>query len=568
MNKSHIASALLSIGLLTSAATAGDRSASPGHSIWQTVANNGDMVPEDGAGRPFNSYNPPSVSREGLVVFRGRSRGPEPPASGIFARDMSHKNGGDLYRIAVRGMTVPSPNNTGATFNEFPSFARIAGRNPIVATRGNSEPVWRYETPEGESRMGTSGVFAALDGLNLETAMTQLGVIPGFEDFQVPGVDIPTRFDQFPGAPSPTDKGLVLTKGNYTVNEVRHTGIFYRDLLDSDGAVKLIANTATQIPNVPEDVTGLTFGSTAPPSAADDQVVFVGYDNEENPVYGGIYLARIKPQPALKTLIGLGAQVPGLGTQVPGVKNATFTRFGEALSFDGRHVAFWGTWGHETRTLRLHCPTEGNRDRRIFCTDIDPETNRDTEERWQEKEIPIHQGFFVHDTKTGETTLLALTGNQYDDFLYWNYSGHPPGANEGNSDAEDSEPPRWRSAAFIALSNLNGGAPFAAAFKARSGDIDPETRVYEEFVDGIYFQRTPGKFPQITLLDTTMPGTLLDAQAPADTIISSLGLERDSFRGNYLAITASMQGVSDVEEESTWAGIYLTDIPKTIDKFK
>jgi hypothetical protein len=276
MNKSHIASALLSIGLLTSAATAGDRPASPGHSIWQTVANNGDMVPEDGAGRPFNSYNPPSVSREGLVVFRGRSREPEPPASGIFARDMSHKNGGDLYRIAVRGMTVPSPNNTGATFNEFSSFARIAGRNPIVATRGNSEPVWRYETPEGESRMGTSGVFAALDGLNLETAMTQLGVIPGLEDFQVPGVDIPPRFDQFPGAPSPTDKGLVLTKGNYTVNEVRHTGIFYRDLLDSDGAVKLIANTATQIPNVPEDVTGLTFGSTAPPSAADDQVVFCG----------------------------------------------------------------------------------------------------------------------------------------------------------------------------------------------------------------------------------------------------------------------------------------------------
>jgi len=53
-----------------------------------------------------------------------------------------------------------------------------------------------------------------------------------------------------------------------------------------------------------------------------------------------------------------------------------------------------------------------------------------------------------------------------------------------------------------------------------------------------------------------------------DAIISSLGLERDSFRGNYLTITASMQGVSDVEEESTWAGVYLTDIPKSIDKSK
>lgn len=557
MKKTSIAVVVMSIGLITNAA-AEKHSSTPFDLTWRTVANNGDMVPEDIAGRTFNSYNPPSVNTTGFVVFRGRSRGPEPPASGIFARDMSHKTGSDLYQIAVRGIAVPDPNNTGATFNEFPSFARSGLHSQIAATRGNSEPVWQYETPDGETRAGTSGVYIALDGVNLETAITQLGLVPGFEQFLVPNVEPPARFDQFPGAPSPTDEGLVLTKGNYTLNENRQTGVFFRDLYDGDTTVQLIANTATEIPNLPSNMAGLTFGSTAPPSAAKGQAVFVGYDDEENPSYGGIYLAEIQPQPPLKTLIGLGAEVPG-------VNNANFTRFGEGLSFDGRHVAFWGTWGNETRTLRLHCPTEGNRDRREYCQNEDPNTNRDTEERWQEKEIPVHQGFFVHNTQTGKTTMLLRTGDEHDDFLYWNYSGRPPGTGGGDTDAE---PPRWRSAAFIALSNSHGGASFVTAFKARSGEIDAETRIYEEFVDGIYLRRGPGKFSVTAVLDTTMPGIELDIEAPAYTFISSLGLERDGFRGSQLAITASMQGESDVEEESTWAGIYIADIPDSFGKLK
>lgn len=555
MKKTSPTVTLICIGLLTCTANAGKQGPESPDLTWRTVVNNGDMVPEDSAGRSFNSYNPPSVNSAGFVVFRGRSRGPEPPASGIFARDMSPKTGSDLYPIVVRGTAVPNPNNTGATFNEFPSFARTGLHSRIAATRGNSEPVWRYTTPEGETRLGTSGVFVALDGMNLETAMTQLGLVPSFEHFLVPGVSIPTRFDQFPGAPSPTDEGLVLTKGNYSVNEIRHTGIFYRDLLAGDLTIQLIANTATEIPNVPENVMGLTFGSTAPPSAAKNKVVFVGYDNEENPSYGGIYLAEIKTQPPLITLISLGAYVPG-------VNNAYFNRFGEGLSFDGRHIAFWGTWGSETRTLRLHCPDEGNRDLRDYCRNEDPNTNRETEERWQEKEIPANQGIFVHDTQTGKTQLIVRTGEKYDDFLYWNYSGRPPGAGGGES---DSEPPRWRSAAFIAVSNNNGGATFTVAFKARSGEIDNETRVYENYTDGIYLKRNPGKSSIVTLVDTTTPGIMLDAEAPSDSYISSLGLERDGFRGSFLAITASMQSASDDDEaESTWGGIYLADIPESL----
>ncbi|MCP5274145.1 MAG: hypothetical protein H6936_04710 [Burkholderiales bacterium] len=556
MKKKCIAVATLSIGLLINNAVAEKNSASPDDTLtWQTVANNADIVPGDSAGRPFNSYNPPSVNSGGFVVFRGRSRGPEPPASGIFARDMSRKRGSDLYPIATRGMTVPSPNNTGADFNEFPSFARLGLHNQIVATRGNSNPVWQYETPDGESRIGTSGIYIAPDGMNLETAITQLGLVPGFAQFMVPGVATPTRFDQFPGAPSPTDEGYVLTKGNYTLNENRQTGVFFQNLFSGNQAVELIANTATKIPNVPENANGLTFGSTAPPSASKNKVVFVGYDNEESPSYGGIYLADIQPQPPLKTLIGIG-------NSVPGVTNARFTRFGEGLTFNGHHVAFWGTWGTETRTLRLHCPTEGNRDRREYCRNDDPNTNRDTDERWQEKEIPVNQGIFVHDTQTGNTLLIAHTGEKYNDFLYWNYSGRPPGTGEGDTDAEDSEPPRWRSATFIAVSNNHGGAAYAMAFKARSGEINEETRVYENFIDGVYFKRGPGKFPIATIVDTTMPGDRLDAETPSSTFINSLGLERDGFRGNYLAITASMEDISSDEDESTWAGIYVTDIPE------
>ena len=58
-----------------------------------------------------------------------------------------------------------------------------------------------------------------------------------------------------------------------------------------------------------------------------------------------------------------------------------------------------------------------------------------------------------------------------------------------------------------------------------------------------------------------MDGTVLDPQAlDADTNqplpITSLGLERDSFRGRWLAINASMGN-----EESGWAGIYVTKMP-------
>jgi hypothetical protein len=524
---------------------------------WLIAANNGDLLP--GTEKTFNSYNPPSINGEGLVVFRARSRGPQ-PMSGIYVRDMSARKS-DIARIADRDTEVPAPNNLAAAFNEFPSIPRIGIASSIVATRGNSSPVWSYQTDEGETRAGTTGVYLGLNAKkapeSLITAASLLGAIEGFEHFAVPldndGGAAPTKFDVFPGAPSPTDEGIVAFKGNYTTvvdgTEVGQTGVFYREMRKTRSVepVRLIANTSTTIPNLPKGVADIPFGSTAPPSAANGYVVFVGYDDEQAPNYGGIYLAPLSPAPTLKTLVSLGAEVPGEAGQ-------RFNRFGEGLSFDGRFVAFWGAWGDETKTLRLHCPTEGNQDRRDYCNNVDPNTNQgDSDERWQEKQVPVNQGIFVHDTRNGKTRLIARTGPDFDDFLYWNYSGAPPGGDHGDGDAE---PPRWRSSAFVSVSR-GPGAAFWTVFQARNGDIDPNTGTYVNPIDGIYLSRQPDQKGPVALVDTTMSGAVLDPEAVGLTI-SSVALEREGLRRGWLAITASM--ADDEDEEDSWAGIYVTEV--------
>ena len=559
MNIRHLPPLLFTAGLASIWVMLPPASADPDFTSfeWLIAANNGDLLPD--TDKTFNSYNPPSINAEGLVVFRARSRGPQ-PMSGIYVHDMSAPRS-DIARIADRDTGVPAPNNLAATFNEFPSIPRIGIASNIVATRGNSPPVWSYQTDEGETRAGTTGVYLSLNAKkapeSLITAGSLLGAIEGFEYFAVPldddGGAAPTKFDVFPGAPSPTDDGIVAFKGNYTTVangiEVGRTGVFYREMRKTRSVkpVRLIANTSTTIPNLPEDAADIPFGSTAPPSSANGYVVFVGYDDEQAPAYGGIYMAPLSPSPTLKTLVSLGAAVPGKAGQ-------RFNRFGEGLSFDGRYVAFWGAWGDETKTLRLHCPTEGNQDRRDYCNDVDPNTNRDDpDQRWQEKPIPANQGIFVHDTRTGKTRRIARTGTDFDDFLYWNYSGAPPGVGHGHGHAE---PPRWRSSAFVSVSR-GPGAAFWTVFQARSGNIDPVTRTYVNSVDGVHLSKQPAQKGPLTVVDTTMSGAVLDPEA-VGLRITSVALEREGLRRGWLTITASMG--DDENEEDSWAGIYVTQI--------
>ncbi|HIK55927.1 MAG TPA: PTPA-CTERM sorting domain-containing protein [Synechococcales cyanobacterium M55_K2018_004] len=202
------------------------------------------------------------------------------------------------------------------------------------------------------------------------------------------------------------------------------------------------------------------------------------------------------------------------------------TRMGEALSFDGRRVAYWGALGTETRTITLACPTEGNKDLIAFCNEEYPEGFT--------TEVPVNQGIFLTDIRTLETRLIAKTGSDYADFVFWNFSGRPPGVGEGE-EGDAAELARWRSTSFVAV---DGAGLVFKALKA-SG------------VQGLYASLAPN-LPIHTVVETGIDGGLLDPKA-AGLLISSLGIERDGFRNGQLVFNASMLGEA---EEDRWAGIY------------
>ena len=511
---------------------------------WSTVANNGQSMPN--STKLFNSYNQPSIDSSGLVVFRARSKGPSQPVRGIYVRDMSVE-GAPIGTIAAVGDEVPQPNNTPAgggpglaAFLEFPSFPRIDAVSGMVATRAQSQPTWTFLLPDGtESRAGTAGVYATVDG-ELAAGMCLLGAVRDastgdlvFPWWQVPGTAAGTRFDQFPGAASPCDGEFVVFKGNWTDASVAtgRTGVYVRSMTAMGGSAPVvrIADSQMAIPGQAGPVS-IPFGSTAPPSAAHGRAVFLGLDNEDSPTMGGIYLAELMPDPPLQPVVLLGDQVPGEAA------GTSFNRMGEALSFDGRWVAFWAAWGSGTREVMLECPEDGNEDIVAFCNEEYPKGHVVT--------VPVNQGFFVADTANGQVHAVAKTGAGIDDMLYWNFSGNPPESGSGDEGGEQ-EPPRWRSASFIAVAGV-GATTFQAVFKARSSG--------EDFL----FRSTgPGGTAE-AFVGTGTSGTDIDAEAPAGSSVTAIGIERDALRGGALAMTASM--LDEVTGES-WAGVYVAAMP-------
>lgn len=474
----------LAIGLAAGALPA---AASP--LTWETVVNNGFAIPE--STRLFNSYSPPSVNDDAFVVFRARTRGGQQagePITFVFSRDMATL--GPVGVIVERNQLVPQPNNTGATFNEFPAFARIDRSSLLAATRGQSQPVWQVIDPttgETVTRVGTAGIYATPGGGAAVTGMSNLPVIAGFPQFLVPseaaGGAAGVRFDQFPGSPAAFDGGLIAFKGNSTVDGAGQTGVSYRDVTGT-GAPVAVAWSGQAIQNAP----GAVFGSTAPPSAAAGQIVFTGLDNEEAPTAGGIYLARVG-QPGITTLVGIGETVPGVTTP----SGTTLNRIGEALSFDGRRVAFWGAWGTETRTVTLTCGSEGNAAVIAACI-----AQSDGGSGTTTREVPLHQGIFVKDVVTGELTLVAETGDAYQDFLFWTFSGRPPGT-DGGEEEDEGEPPRWRASAFIAQ---DAGRVAFKALKTPDGDDGAS-------LFGLFLDLGEGVNP-FEVLGEGMAGTLVD----------------------------------------------------------
>jgi len=531
--------ASLAASLVTAVAAAGGVQ-------WQTVVNNGQLMP--GSDKFFNSYNQPSINGRGLVVFRARSKGPEQPVRGIYTLDIL-ANAPVIGVVAAVSGEVPQPNNIEyppgsgelATFREFPSFPRIDDGSDMIATRGQSQPVWNYLLPDAtETRVGTTGVYATVDGV-LATGASLLGAVADagtgalvFPWWQVPGTAPGTRFDQFPGSAAACDGEFIAFKGNYTevATGLGRTGVYYRSMRADGGEapVVLIADVFTPIPNQ-SSKSPVNFGSTAPPSAADGRMVFVGLDNEEAPTMGGIYLAPLAPTPELTALIEIGSPVPGEA------ETERFTRIGEALSFDGRWLAFWGAWGEETRDLLLTCPEDGQADVIAYCNEQYPDGLT--------VQVPVHQGMFAIDTQSGRIVAIAKTGAGIDDLLYWNFSGSPPQKGGGDEGGEQ-EPPRWRSTAFVAIDGTERGA-FRAVFKAKLGTAD-----------AIMLRVGPADGDPEIVVSTVTPGTELDGAAPVGSLVSAVGIERDGLRSGRLALVASMLDAATTE---AWAGIYARELP-------
>ncbi len=83
-------------------------------------------------------------------------------------------------------------------------------------------------------------------------------------------------------------------------------------------------------------------------------------------------------------------------------------------------------------------------------------------------------------------------------------------------------------------------------------------------IDGMYLRKGPGKAPIAAVVETGMDGTLIDPTAVVPTTlvpipVTAMGIERDGFRGDALAINVSMGS-----EEAGWAGIYLTSVPAAL----
>lgn len=523
---------------------------------WTTVVNNGTLAPDVTTGAQFFSYNQPSVNNGGLVVFRARARPPVgegggggggigEPVRGIFTRDMSTA-GSPVLTIASNTSpydVVPQPNNTGGTFNEMPSFPRIDASSNAIAFRGQSKPVFEYQVGTdpgtGEAittKGGTSGVYTNPQG-PLVTGASLLGNVtntvfpsnPDLSYFQVPGTTPGTRFDQFPGAPSVTGN-VVAFKGNWTDPTLGgQTGVYVRDVVANGGTAPVvkIAASGDSFDNGQGGTS--VFGSTAPPSAANGKVAFLGLDNEEAPTAGGIFLSALTNPGNLLSLVKIGVTAVGNGIA------DTFKTLGEALSFDGRYIGFWGSWGDDKRSVTVSCPTDGNAALKAAC--IAQDNNGIAGDGIYTFDVPANQGIFVVDIETSAITMKARTGDEFDDFLFWNFSGAPDDA--GSEDA-DQEPPRWRSNAFIAEDD------FHTVFKAtrRGGVVGLYGNFGSDLADGF------------TVAEVGMDGALIDPAA-AGMQVTSLGIERDGFRNGWLAINAGMANADE-----SWAGIYVARVPE------
>jgi hypothetical protein len=155
----------------------------------------------------------------------------------------------------------------------------------------------------------------------------------------------------------------------------------------------------------------------------------------------------------------------------------------------------------------------------------------------------------------------VVDGRKIEDFVYWNFSGRVAGkGEEGGDDIE--EPARWRSTSFGAVSGM--GAPGMSVLKARLADnLDG---LENEHALLLRDAKPSGVGELVPMLRTGDLGRNVDPEAPDGAVVTALGVERDGFRGNWLAVNVSMlvtgelavaaAGAEESEEDIGWAGVY------------
>lgn len=328
----HIEVCALTLGLAALANFAAPASAAD-FTDFHTVVNNSTLIPGSSTDT-FNSFNAPSISATGVISFRARggtgsgSTGGS-PVEGIYTRDIATSNQ-PIQLVADKSTLVPDATKPNVSFNAFSAFPRINGAASIF--RAQSPPI----VSEGE---GNKGVYANFSGPLITVANNADAVPGGFG-----------TFDQFPGSPSLTNTTAVFKGNSTTSGGSEFTGIYARNLTSPGNPITLVTDTAHNIPG-----TSTLFGSTAPPTAAGNKVVFRGVDNEASPTVGGLMIANLNAPNvpgSVQTLVSLSDPIPhGSGT---------FSTIGEELAFDGTTVVFHATGSNDQQGIYTVNAITGN----------------------------------------------------------------------------------------------------------------------------------------------------------------------------------------------------------------
>ena len=516
---------------------------------WETAANGSRVLP--GTTTPFATFGPPTVNASGLTAFRGVSAvsvsdgtGESSTTTGIYTVDLA--NGGTLEKVADIATVVPDPNTQTygqslAKFGGFPSPPLVSPDSRFVGFNATHPPVVLLADGKG----GGFGLYSNLGGsLNTGVGAFVATSTATYPYFQVPKMATGTAFGAFPASPTPVGGNTLVFKGDYLNGTAVGMGLYYRDVVSENGQspVSLIAATSvTAIPNSTRK-----FGYLGIPGTAASTVVFVGYDRKDAATMGGIYSAPIASEPQITALVNLGMQVPGEDTGV------VFTGFADNLSFDGRFVGFWGSWGSATTTRTLSCSDVPDAALAAVCSSTVYPTGSTT------VEVPVHQGFFLYDTTQQTLAAVAKTGSDFRDFASYTFVGVLPeegpstevgsGSTGGGGETEvPLEPQGFVLSPRIAVAGQSGTS-WQAAFMANTGGVN-----------GIYIATSSGQdSPAIaTALDTTMVGTDVDYMASGTTRIRTLELDPAGMRGSWLAIGSTL---FDSTTQSTSQGVYYTQL--------